>query len=332
MKTHNKLSESERDQIALLKAQKVSIREIAHQLKRSPSTISEELRRNSFGKHYVAIHAQALTERRKREARRRHPLKNPSVYKYTLKKLRSGWSPEQIAGRLKLRKPKNPYWHICHETIYQFIYDNKNQDKNLWEYLPRKQKKRKKQHGRSVHRSRIPDRISIHHRPETVNNRSEFGHWESDSVIGRKTKNIAIQTEVERKTRFFKARLKASLTAKDTLKAQQHIFSTLPEKARKSTTLDNGKEFVKHAKLRNMGMDTYHADPYSAWQRGSNEYHNGLLRRYLPKRTDFSTISQTELNDMVEEINNRPRKCLGFYTPKEVFEKELKTSQCSDST
>ncbi len=332
MKAHNKLTEGDRDQIALLKAQGCGIRKIARQLQRSPSTISEELTRNRFGNHYVAIHAQALTEERKKQAHKRHPLKNPSVYKYTLKKLRNGWSPEQIAGRLKLRKPDNPYWHICHETIYQFIYNPDNQAKYLWEYLPRKQKKRKKQKGRKVHRNRIPDRVSIHYRPEEANNRSQFGHWEGDSVIGRKTKNIAIQTEVERKTRFFKARLKASLSAKDTLKAQQNIFSSLPEKARKSTTLDNGKEFVKHARLRNMGMDTYHADPYSSWQRGSNEYHNGLLRRYLPKRTDFSTITQTELNDIVKEINNRPRKCLGFYTPKEAFEKELKISQCSDST
>lgn len=141
--------------------------------------------------------------------------------------------------------------------------------------------------------------------------------------MGRR-RGICLQTEVERRSRLLQARLKHSTNAESTLAAQQQIFSKLPKVARKSTTLDNGKEFVQHTQLReNLKMDTYFADPYSAWQRGTNEHHNGLLRRYLPKGSSFDDLTQEELEDIIAELNNRPRKCLGFYTPKEVFLEEL---------
>jgi len=319
MKKHKKLTAHDRDLIAIWCSQHLSVREIARRLKRNPSTISRELKRNRWGNHYVAIHAQAVANNRSQLARKRHPLKNSSVYKYTLKKLRAGWSPEQISGRLKLKKPSNPYWHICHETIYQFIYCPGNKAKKLWEYLPRKQKKRRRQTGRSVHRSRIPDRVSIRHRPKEVDSKQVFGHWEGDSVEGRAHKS-GIHTQVERKTRYYLAQLVKQLTANEAVKAQSKMFRNLPKKAKKSTTVDNGKEFTNH---KDFVLPVYFADPYSSWQRGSNEYHNGLLRRYLPKGTDLSTITQTELDDIVEEINSKPRKCLGFKTPKEAFREEL---------
>jgi IS30 family transposase len=319
MKKHQKLTAQERDLIAVWKSAGTSLRQIATRLDRSPSTISRELKRNRWGKTYVAIHAQAVTEKRIKLARKRHSLKNRSVYKYVLKKLRKGWSPEQISGRLKLRKPNNPYWHICHETIYSFIYHPSNSQKKLWEYLPRKQKRRRKQSGRSAHRCRIPDRVSIHNRPSEVETRETFGHWEGDSVEGKGHRN-GVHTEVERKSRYYMARIIKDLTADQTAKAQSKMFRSLPNSVLKSTTVDNGREFTKHRQFK---LPVFFADPYSSWQRGSNEYHNGLLRRYLPKGTDFSKISQKELDEIVEEINNRPRKCLGFRTPKEVFMKEL---------
>jgi transposase, IS30 family len=253
-------------------------------------------------------------------ARARHPLKNKSVYKYVLRKLRYGWSPEQISGRLRLMKPNNPYWHIHHETIYRYIYATENKEKNLFEYLPRKQKKRKRKYGRKTHRSRIPDRVSIHDRPEEVKNRNEFGHWEGDSIEGKGHRG-GIHTEVERKTRFMMATFIKDLTAGDTSNKASQMFRDLPIRAKKSTALDNGKEFVKHKQF---GLPTYFCDPYSSWQRGTNENSNGLIRRYLPKKADFSNYQQWELDDMIAEINNRPRKCLGFRTPQEVFEEELK--------
>lgn len=325
MKKVNKLTAKERDLIAIWYGQKVSIRQIAVRLNRQPSTISREIKRNIFkSKYYVAIHAQSVTEQRKSRAGKRHPLKSPEIYSYVLKRLRKGWSPEQITGRLKKNLGKSI---ICHETIYRFIYAKENRSKMLWEYLPWKRKRRKKKSGRKVHRSRIPNRVSIHLRPEKINQRLVFGHWEGDSIEGRRINKDGIHTEVERLSRLTLANKVKDLTSEETSKTQEKMFSRLPKKARKSTTLDNGRENHLHIRLRKkLNMKTYHCDPYASWQRGTNEYHNGLIRRYLPKKTDFSTITQEELNDIVKEINNRPRKVLNYNTPKEVFEAHLKSS------
>ena len=318
-KTHSKLSALEREKIAIWLAQSVSKREMARRLVRSDSTIREEVNRNRWKEGYVAVHAQAETIKRKKKAGHRYPLKNKSVYKYVLKKLRSGWSPEQVAGRLKLKHPNNKYWHIHHETIYRHIYDPDNRAKELWEYLPRKQKKRRKKGGRKVHKSRIPDRVSIHERPGEIETREVFGHWEGDSIEGRAHKG-GIHTQVERKTRLTLASMLPDLTAKQTARAAKKVFFSLPQEAKQSTTLDNGKEFTNHQQF---GLPTYFADPYSSWQRGTNENTNGLIRRYLPKKTDLTKVTQQELNDIIWELNNRPRKCLGYLTPQEAYENEL---------
>lgn len=317
--THTKLTALERETIAVLLSQGVSKRGIAKRLGRSDSTIRDNLKRNRFGPHCVAVHAQAKAEKRVVVARHRHPLKNKSIFAYTYKKLRAGWSPEQIAGRLKLKHPDNLYWHIHHETIYRFIYDPDTADKRLWELLPRKQKRRKKKYGRKAQRCRIPDRVSIHDRPIAVTDRQEFGHWEGDSIEG-KAHLGGIHTQVERKTRFLMARFISNLTADETVSAQKQLFANIPVAAKKSTTVDNGKEFVKHKQF---ALPVYFADPYSSWQRGTNENTNGLIRRYIPKKTDVRKIDQNELDDMIEEINEKPKKCLGFYKPREAFEKEL---------
>lgn len=318
-KHHTKLSAKERDLIAVWLGGGVKIREIGRRLKRSPGTISDEIRRNNFNGHYVAIHAQAVAEKRKQEARRRHPLKDKQTYSYVLDKLREGWSPEQVAGRLELEQEKKV---IHHETIYQFVYKMENKHLRLWEYLPRKQTKRKKHHGRKVHKSHIPQRVSIHQRPQAVNTRSIFGHWEGDTVEGKGHKD-GIHTEAERLSRKLAARIVNAITSEAAILAQEEIFSNLPPKARRSTTLDNGRENHLHMRLQRLKMKTYFADPYSSWQRGTNEYHNGLLRRYLPRGTSFANLTQDELDDIVWEINNRPRKVLNFYTAEEIFNLNL---------
>lgn len=329
MKKVAKLSTEERDLIAIWYVQKISIRQMAKRLKRYPSTILREIRRNSFRdrfnhqEYYVAIHAQSRTDQRKSSAGKRHPLKNPQIYAYVLAKLKQGWSPELIAGRLRKTYGKTI---IGHETIYRFIYDQNNQEKNLWEYLPWKRTKRKKKHGRLVHRGKIPFRVSIHLRQETVNRRLVFGHWEGDSLEGRRIISDGIHTEVERLSRKVMAKKVGQITSEETIQAQEEMFDGLPSKARKSTTLDNGRENHLHFRLKvKLKMRTYFADPYSSWQRGTNEFHNGLIRRYLPKGTDFSKISQEELDDIVWEINNRPRKVLNYNTPEEVFKTYLKS-------
>ena len=319
---------NERDFIAVQKSQGVSIRSIAKKLGRSPASVSREIRRNRLSSiaGYSAITAQIKTEERIAISRRRHPLKNQDVYSYTLERLRWGWSPEQISGRLRqIEHPGDSHWVVCHETIYRFIYGKKNQDRKLWEFLPRKQKGRRKQNGRSIHKVRIPQRVSIHDRPKIIDDRTEFGHWEGDSIEGRKVDADGIHTEVERLTNLYAAIKVDVVASPEALRAQKEIFGNLPAVARKSTTLDNGRENHLHFWLKGkLGMDTFFADPYSSWQRGCNEYHNGLLRRYLPKGTSFTDLAQGDLDDMVWEINNRPRKRLGYNTPQEEFERQLK--------
>ncbi len=307
----------ERDKIALLLASGVSLRLIAKKLSRSVSSISEEIKRNSYGGKYRAIYAQRLSNNRKNNSHYRHPLKDKLVYAYVLEKLKEGWSPEQIDGRLKL---ENGHRVISYECIYQFIFNPKNNDKRLWEYLPLKRKRRTKKHGRKSQRVRIPNRVTIHLRPKSVEKRKEFGHWEADSVIGRQTKSKVIHTEVERKTRYLQAIIIDSKSSIDTIEAQRKIFTKLPAR---TVTMDNGAEFMKHEELTKLGIKTYFADPYCSGQRGTNENTNGLLRRYLPKKTIFENIDQSELNDIVFEINSRPRKVLKFQTPQEVLESEL---------
>ena len=180
----------ERDKIAVFLAQGVKISEIARRLGRSKSSISDEVKRNrrwdkgKGGFVYEAIFAQEETDKRMVERRKRPSLKNDWIYQYVVSRLGMGWSPEQIEGRLKLKFKGQYQKNIGHEAIYQYVFNPNNKDENLWEYLPRKQKKRKKQKGRSVHHSHIPDRVSIHLRPESISSRIELGHFEGDTVEG----------------------------------------------------------------------------------------------------------------------------------------------------
>ena len=315
MVKRGKLTEEERDRIAVLRGQQVGVREIGRILEREHSTISREIKRNRFGHGYHALHAQHLAEERKSKAGKRHPLKDPITYSYVLRKLHEGWSPEQIAGRIALEKREKI---ICPETIYQFVYSKEMKEEKLWEYLPRKQKHRHKKYGRKPQKARIPQRVSIHDRPDIINQREELGHWEGDTVEG-KGHQQGIHTEVERVSRFLVAKKVTSMTSEQTSMVQQELFSRIPCSLRKSTTLDNGRENHLHMKLYGLGMRTYFADPYASWQRGTNENTNGLLRRYLPKKTSFTNLTQEELDDIVWEINNKPRKVLQYKTPVEIL-------------
>lgn len=335
MKNHKKIDKRERGIIARLLAQGKKIREIARELCRSPSTISSEISRNQIWDGdkfiYESIIAQEEYEKRKSKAGKREPLKNEWIYQYVIDHLQLGWAPEQISGRLKLEHPLIKSRTVGMETIYRYVYDPKNKEEGLWEYLPRGQKKRKKQKGRSVHKSHIKARISISKRLRKVNNRKEFGHFEGDSVEGRRSIGDGIHTEVERMSRMFFAQKVKAINSEETIKVQTEIFEKLPGSARKSVTLDNGRENHLHMRLnKTLNMKTYFCHPYASYERGTNENTNGLLRRYLPKQTDFSTVTQDELNEIVLEINTRPRKVLKYQTALEVFTSLI--SNCSDST
>jgi len=223
---------------------------------------------------------------------------------------------------LKKGHPHDGSWHISHETIYAYIYHPDNKGKQLWEYLRRGQKKRRRKYGRKVHRSRIPDRISIHDRPKEVNKRKTPGHWEGDSIVG-KGKKTGLHTEYERVTSLIRFERLNSITADQTVKAMRKIFDPIPKKLKKSTTLDNGLEMTKHNQV---GIQAYFADPYASYQRGGNENANLWIRYYFPKKTDFSTISDQDLKAVEWELNNRPRKRLNFSTPQEVFDSYLRVA------
>ncbi len=266
MQKRSKLTEEERDYLAIWKSKGISVREMGRRLDREHSSILRELKRNRFGQNYVAIQAQHLAQERKSKAGKRHPLKNNRTYRYVLERLIDGWSPEEISGRLREDFGKQV---ICHETIYQFIYEKAAKKDKLWEYLPRKQKHRRKKYGRKSQRVQIPDRVSIHDRPQVINNREELGHWEGDTVEGKGHKE-GIHTEVERVSRFMMATKVPAIKSKETIEAQIAMFRRLPRKLRKSTTLDNGRENHLHGELKRLNMKTYFADPYSSWQRGTD--------------------------------------------------------------
>ena len=315
------LKAHERDLIAVWKSKGLSNKQIAKRLNRSVSSIGRETKRNRRPDgYYVSIRAQTLTRKRQRAGKRRHPLKTPAVYSYVLEKLRTGWSPEQISGRLK-KEQGHPV--ICHETIYRFIYDSDNQDKRLWEYLPRNQKSRRKQNGRSVHKVRIPQRVSIHDRPEEVNNRSQFGHWEGDNVVYDRHRS-ALSTSVERKTRKVIITRPRNLTAEEKSRILIKRLRPLPEQARRTMTYDNGKEAARHEAVTGaIGMKFYFAKTYSSWQRGTNENRNGLVRYYLPRDTELSQLTARQIQRVENLINDRPVKLLGYKTPNEAFAIEM---------
>jgi len=318
---YRNLNKTERILIARWKNLGKSNKWIAKELGRDVSTIGREITINSYeGKVYEPLHAHARSVRRQAKAwGAKHPLKSPKVFSYVIDKLRDGWSPEQISGRLKSEYPKDSSWHICHETIYAFIYSVKQKDKMYWEYLRRKQKIRRKRSGRKVHRVRIPDRISIHQRPCEVEKRKQTGHWEGDSIVGLGHTN-GLHTEYERVTSTTKIEKLKRITAEETLKAMKRVFDPLPDRLKRSVTLDNGSEMVKHKEV---GIDAYFADPYSSCQRGGNENANLWIRYYFPKGTDFSKVPEEEIKAVEWELNNRPRKRLGFKKPVEMWNEAL---------
>lgn len=355
--SHKKITQTERELLGRWIQEGIAKKEMARRLHRDIRTIQRELIRNktrvAVGKDfeiiYEPVHAHVVAMERKQHAfSAKQPLKNKNIYTYVLKHLREGWSPEQISGRLREQDHKGEKeWQICMETIYQFIYKEKtdktrdgqkmevdlrkkktkpfltvtDHDRPLYEYLRRKQVRRRKKQGRKSQRVRIPDRVSIHNRPGIVAQRVEWGHWEGDSIVGDKHAS-GLHTEYERVSSLTRFEYMQRITADEAAKAAQYIFGPLPERAKKSTTLDNGPEHVEHKAF---GVkSTYFADPYASYQRGGNENCNLWIRYYFPKGTDFSTIPEEELRDVEWELNNRPRKRLNFKTPQEVFDEYLK--------
>jgi len=294
--------------------QDISRREIGRRLNRSHTTIGRELRRNLWcGRHYYIRSAQEFYEHRMKRRAQRFRLKNESIRAYVIQKLHIGWTPELIAGRLK---EVNPEHRICYESIYQYIYIKVPQ---LIEYLARKHKKRRTKHPYRTTGERIKNRVPITQRPNDVDTRKTVGHWESDSIVGG-DRTSGLNVVVERSTRMVNISLLGNKTAKETKKALIRRLSKHPEELVQSITYDNGTENVLHKEIsKKLGSQSYFCAPYHSWEKGSVEHVNGLIRRFFPKGTNFNNVTTADINRVEKLLNNRPRKCLKYRTPYEVF-------------
>lgn len=316
---YKRLSIEERDRIAIWRGEGRSIRAIASQLGRDPSTVSRELRRNARGERgedYLPHLAQWAAEWRMSHRHRRPRLKAPALRDYVRRKLRQGWSPEQIAGWL----PNDELdLTISHEAIYQWIY---TEARAMIAHLVRGHRKRQSRRFRKHSRSLIPSRVSIQERPAVVSERQQVGHWEVDTVHSRQGE-AALAVLAERKTRYLKIRHLPLRSAKGVRLAVVRALSQYPPHLRRSLTYDNGTENCDHLKTNAaLGTRSFFCEPYHSWEKGTVENSIGLIRRYFPKGTDFAQVSKNQVRWVEKQLNHRPRKCLNYQTPAEAFRKE----------
>lgn len=319
-KQYTQLSRDERVAIAVLKEEGKTLSEIARKLGRNKSTISREIRRNSSPEHsrYTIPWVHIKASRRKRKASRRPRLKNEQIVAYCQFKLKEGWSPEQISGRIGI---DNPGFSISHEAIYQYIYSFSRSDrKELVRCLRRSHSRRKKVgRGRAIRKTTIANRVSIDERPLSVERRKEFGHWETDTLYYGNKGGPLLNSLVERKTLLLMLTKVNNKFAKDTSEAIISRLERFPENARRTLTLDNGTENAGHEDITSaIGTKCYFTHPYASWERGINENVNGLVRWYLPKGTKLHKIPDEHITLVESFINNRPRKRLGYKTPIEA--------------
>ena len=317
-KEHKKLTLEERERIALLKATGKSLRGIAVLLGRHHSALSRELKRNASRifrlKGYWPAQAQIKARKRKSKAGRRTRLKNQQIRDYVTQKLKLFWSPELIAGRIGLEHPE---LHISHESIYQFIYE---EAWHLFPFLARRHKRRRFRfnHKKPKHLL-IPGRTFIGERPQEVNQRLMLGHWEADSLVSR-ANSVSLHALLERKSRYLKLTKILRNSSECVRNAVLRRLSPLAPSSRLSLTYDNGRENSNHLEInRELKTQSYFCNPYHSWEKGSVENAIGLVRRFIPKKSDLQKIPETEISQIENLINNRPKKCLNYHTPKEVF-------------
>lgn len=329
-KHYHRLTYKERVIIETLLSEKRSRSFISQQLKRSRSTITRELKKwivrpTDIYKADLAHWSAEDDYLNKRNLDKISTHSSLRIYVY--RGLLRGWSPEQIAGRIKEEYPGNSIMTISYEAIYMYIYRHRQAslNKKLIALLHYSKLIRRKYKG-SKNRIRIKDAVSIDDRPAHIELRKEVGHWEGDLIIGPKQAS-AIGTLVERKTRYthiIKLKDRKSETVTTSFKKPLNKMNVL---FRKTMTYDNGMEMANHKWFtKKTGMNVYFAHPYSSWERGTNENTNGLIRRYLPKQTDFNLVSEIELKNIEDKLNNRPRKVLGFKTPLEMIAVEKNKS------
>ena len=316
------LSLAEREEISRGISSKLSLRAIARQLGRAPSTISREVRRNGGQEDYRATSSdQAAWERALRPKTCKlacHPFLTHAVSA----KLRRKWSPEQIAGWLKRMFPGEAHKQVSYETIYRSLYIQARGvlKKELLQHLRAKRSVRRSKHAslKRHGKGQVKDAVSISERPASVEDRAIPGHWEGDLIAG--SKNSFIATLVERQSRYVMLAKVANKDTQSVVSALIKQSKRLPKELYKSLTWDRGKELADHPRLKlATDVDVYFCDPHAPWQRGSNENTNRLLRQYFPRGTDLAVHSQAKLSAIARQLNERPRKTLQYQTPAEKF-------------
>lgn len=316
------LTLAEREQISRAMVQGQSVRSVAAQLGRAPSTVSREIKRNGGRSNYRATEADGAAWDRALRPKHCKLLDNLALARIVTDKLRRFWSPEQVAGWLRQTYPRDESQHVSHETIYRslFIQSRGALKRELLQHLRRTRGMRRSRHytQKTDTHGQIVGAVSISERPACAEDRAVPGHWEGDLVFG--SRNSQIATLVERQTRYL---MLVKVAAKDTQTVVNALIKNarkLPHELYKSLTWDRGKEMAGHQRFTlATDIQVYFCDPRSPWQRGSNENTNGLLRQYLPKGIDISGYSQAKLNAVARQLNERPRKTLGFRTPAEMF-------------
>ena len=310
MRTYRQLTQEQRYQIYALKKTKHSLAEIATVIGVHKSSVSRELKRNRGQRGYRPQQAHELAVDRRQKAGSRITVE---VWTVVESLLRQDWSPEQISGRLK----KEQGVRISHEWIYQYVLKDKQAGGNLYRHL-RCQKQRRKRYGTYDRRGKLPNCRSIEERPAIVSTRKRLGDWEVDTLIGKQQKQ-ALLTLTERKSRFT---LLGKLSRRTAQTVRQQVCKLLLPVRDKVHTLtsDHGKEFADHAQIaESLQLTFYFAHPYAAWERGTNENTHGLLRQYFPMKSDLQFVSNKKIEKAMSRLNFRPRKCLAFRTPFEVF-------------
>jgi transposase, IS30 family len=323
---YKRLGNKERESISRGLAQKKTIRDIAREISRLPSTVTREIRRNCGKTSYRAFSA---SQRAKRSAASRKKgkskiAKQEGLRRYVLQRLREEWSPKEISERIKIEYAWNMVMQISHEAIYQYIYVlPRGELKQTLIKALRQEHKYRRTHrvGKPAeNRGKIANMLSIEERPAEVADRTVPGHWEGDLILG-KYKQSALGTLVERTTRYT---ILVPLGAqKDALRVRQSLteaFRTVPEELKKTLTYDQGKEMSQHELFTiDTGILVFFAHPGSPWERGTNENTNGLIRQYFPNGTDFTQVSDKEIKEVQRKLNDRPRRILNYYKPNEVF-------------
>ncbi|OGK10435.1 hypothetical protein A2767_01095 [Candidatus Roizmanbacteria bacterium RIFCSPHIGHO2_01_FULL_35_10] len=321
--SYKHLNEYDRVRIEVYLGENKSQYEIAGLLKVNASTISREIKkRGGIIRGYTASFAQKDYEVERLKGGVKSKIENHPVGSFVIEKIKAGWSPEQISGRLKKEIWEGIRSHdeyVNHESIYQFIYDSDyGKEENLSQYLRQGKRRRTKRKGRKTKHEIIQNRTFIDKRPKNINDRKTIGHWEGDAIIYKY--KAAIQSIVERKLKYTilnKLMRKTAdlLTAAFTNSLKGHYVESL--------TVDNGSENKDHQKIsRELKTDVYFCHPYHSWEKGTNENTNGLVRRYLPRGSSLENVTQDDLDDIAYELNNRPRKSLQYNTPLEMLKLE----------